>query len=206
MTVYKAMQAVSADLAKEGIGKTSVNAQQGFSFRGIDSVMNTLAPLLAKHGLLLLPRYTNRTVTERTTQRGTVVFSVVLEGEFTFVAVEDGSAHTVRLYGEAMDTGDKATNKAMAAAYKYACVQAFCIPTEGDNDADATTQEPIAAPAPEGYADWLQTMTATADTGMPALVAAWKASKASYREHIRATNLQGWEHLKATAQKAAVSA
>jgi hypothetical protein len=38
-----------------------------------------------------------------------------------------------------MDSGDKATNKAMSAAYKYAALQTFCIPTEGDNDADAVT-------------------------------------------------------------------
>ena len=45
-----------------------------------------------------------------------------------------------------MDSGDKATNKAMSAAYKYAAMQAFAIPTEGDNDADSTTHEVIAAP------------------------------------------------------------
>lgn len=42
-----------------------------------------------------------------------------------------------------MDTADKSTNKAMSAAYKYLCLQLFCIPTEGDNDADATTLEPV---------------------------------------------------------------
>lgn len=40
-----------------------------------------------------------------------------------------------------MDSADKATNKAMSAAYKYAAMQAFCIPTEGDNDADAHTHD-----------------------------------------------------------------
>lgn len=40
-----------------------------------------------------------------------------------------------------MDSGDKASNKAMSAAYKYAAIQTFCIPTEGDNDADSTTHE-----------------------------------------------------------------
>jgi hypothetical protein len=66
-----------------------------------------------------------------------------VEAEFDFVAASDGSKHTVKTYGEAMDSGDKATNKAMSAAYKYAAFQAFCIPTEGDNDADATTPEPV---------------------------------------------------------------
>jgi hypothetical protein len=45
------------------------------------------------------------------------------------------------MIGEAMDSGDKSSNKAMSAAYKYAAFQAFCIPTEGDNDADATTHD-----------------------------------------------------------------
>jgi hypothetical protein len=46
------------------------------------------------------------------------------------------------MFGEAMDSSDKSTNKAEAAAFKYACFQAFCIPTEADNDADAHTPEP----------------------------------------------------------------
>ena len=44
------------------------------------------------------------------------------------------------MVGEAMDSADKATNKALSAAYKYACFQVFCIPTEGDNDADGQHQ------------------------------------------------------------------
>lgn len=36
-----------------------------------------------------------------------------------------------------MDSGDKATNKAMAIAFKYACFQIFCIPTEEMKDPDA---------------------------------------------------------------------
>jgi len=40
-----------------------------------------------------------------------------------------------------MDSGDKATNKAMSAAYKYACFQAFSIPTESREDADYQTHE-----------------------------------------------------------------
>jgi hypothetical protein len=49
--------------------------------------------------------------------------------------------HTACTFGEAMDSADKATNKAMSAAFKYVVMQTFCIPTEGDNDADATSHE-----------------------------------------------------------------
>lgn len=142
MNVYAAINAVQAELAKEGIAKDRRNQQQGYSFRGIDDVYNALAPMLAKHGLCILPRILARECIERTTQKGGVLFYVTVEAEFDFVAAKDGSKHTIRTYGEAMDSADKATNKAMSAAYKYAAFQAFAIPTEGDNDADASHHEP----------------------------------------------------------------
>lgn len=141
--VYLAINAVQADLAKSGISKDSTNAIQGYKFRGIDAVYGAVAPLLAKHKLCILPRATERVCTERTTQKGTVLFSVAVKVEYDLVSAEDGSKHTVVAYGEAMDSGDKSSNKAMSAAYKYACLQTFCIPTEGDNDADASTHEGI---------------------------------------------------------------
>ena len=136
--VYAAISAVAREMATTGISKDRRNQQQGFNFRGIDQVYNALAPALVNHGLLILPRITERTVTERVNQKGTVLFYVVVKAEFDFVSTEDGSIHTVTTYGEAMDSGDKATNKAMSIAYKYAAFQAFCIPTEETAvDADA---------------------------------------------------------------------
>jgi len=137
--VYQAISAVMADLAVDGIGKDRKNQQQNYNFRGIDDVYNALSSVLAKHQLLMLPRVLSREVVERTTQKGGVLFYVTVEAEFDLVHAEDGSTHTIKTYGEAMDMADKATNKAMSAAYKYAAMQAFCIPTEGDNDADAMT-------------------------------------------------------------------
>lgn len=142
MSVYKAINAVQAELSVSGITKDRTNTQgSGYKFRGIDDVYNTIAPMLARHGLCILPRVLNRTITERTSQKGGALFYVVVESEFDFVCADDGSKHTVKTFGEAMDSGDKATNKAMSAAYKYACFQAFSIPTESDNDADAYTHE-----------------------------------------------------------------
>jgi hypothetical protein len=146
MSVYKAINAVQADLAKAGIGKDSENTFDRYKFRGIDAVYNALSPLLAKHGLCILPRVLSRSVVEHTSQKGGVLFYVTVEVEFDFVCAEDGTKHTVKTFGEAMDRGDKATNKAMSAAYKYAAFQSFAIPTEGDNDADASTHEVKAKP------------------------------------------------------------
>lgn len=145
MKIYTAINAVQAELARTGITKVRRNQQQGYNFRGIDDVYNALSPLLAKHGVCILPRILSRECVERQTQKGGVLFYVTVEAEFDFVAAEDGSKHTVRTYGEAMDSADKATNKAMSAAYKYAAFQAFAIPTEGDNDADASHHDVVTA-------------------------------------------------------------
>lgn len=155
--VYAAISAVARDMATTGISKDRKNAQQGFNFRGIDQVYNALAPALVNHGLLILPRITERTVTERTTQKGGVLFYVVVKADFDFVSTEDGSIHTVTTYGEAMDSGDKATNKAMSIAYKYAAFQAFCIPTEETAiDADAEVHHLNPADADQILAEFTQ--------------------------------------------------
>lgn len=169
--VYAAIAAVTCAMSKAGISKDRRNASQGYNFRGIDEVYNALSPMLAEHKLCILPRMISRSQEERQTQKGGTLFYTTVEAEFDFVSATDGSRHTVKTYGEAMDSADKSTNKAMSAAYKYAAMQTFCIPTEGDNDADATTHdvapkakgqprqdptptpEPVAEPA-GGWGDW----------------------------------------------------
>jgi hypothetical protein len=155
MKVYQAINQVQSDLAKQGIAKDRTN-QQGntYKFRGIDDVYNAISPLLAKHGLCILPRMISRQCLERQTAKGSAIFYVTVEAEFDFVSAEDGSKHTVRTFGEAMDMSDKATNKAMSAAYKYAAFQAFAIPTEGDNDTESQTLEIISALPESVVADY----------------------------------------------------
>jgi len=141
MKVYKAINAVQQALAIRGITKDRTNSFDNYKFRGIDDVYQAISPLLAEHGLCILPRMVDRQCEERQSQKGGALFYVTVTAEFDFVSSEDGTSHTVRTYGEAMDRGDKATNKAMSAAYKYAAFQAFAIPTEGNPDADAETHQ-----------------------------------------------------------------
>jgi hypothetical protein len=169
--VYKAINAVQIALAKSGISKD--RQAQTYKFRGIDDVYNAISPLLGEHGLCILPRMIRRDCQERLTAKGSAIFYVIVEAEFDFVAAEDGSVHVVRTFGEAMDMSDKATNKAMSAAYKYAAMQAFAIPTEGDNDTENHNiePEPAAAPKPIGalpdkaFADHLAAIQACANMG-----------------------------------------
>ena len=139
--VFTAIAAVMADMAKLGVGKNQKNTQQNFQYRGIDDVMDALSPSLARHGLIVTPRVRSREVTERESRQGGKLFHTVLVIDYAFISATDGSSYVVGpIYGESMDTGDKSINKAMAAAYKYACTQTFCIPFSAD-DPDASTHE-----------------------------------------------------------------
>ena len=135
-SVYAAINAITAEFAKSGIAKTRTNEVDDYKYRSIDDVLDRLAPLLAKHRLCVLPRALERTVTERADEQNRLLLHVTLRVAFTLTSVDDGSSHSVEAYGEALDSGDKATAKAMSAAYKAAMVQTFCIPVCGIEDAD----------------------------------------------------------------------
>lgn len=136
--IYPALGAVMK--ACGPIAKESYNQGQRFNFRGIDAVMNALHPLLAEHGVLVLPEVVDHQMTERETQRGGTMFHHFTRVRFHFAAAADGSRVTVEMCGEAADAGDKGLNKTMSMALKYALFQVFMIPTQ-DQDADAESPE-----------------------------------------------------------------
>ena len=139
MNIYETISAVMADVG--AIGKNSKNPQQGFMYRGIDAVMNALNPAMVKYHLFVVPEVLEQTREERTTSKGGLLIYSICKIKFTFYA-QDGSCVTAVVIGEGMDSGDKATNKAMSVAYKYACFQTFCIPTEEMKDPDAECHTP----------------------------------------------------------------
>ena len=144
--IYESICGVMADIG--AVGKDSRNAQQGFMFRGIDAVMNALSPALIKNRVFIAPTILEQSREERTNSKGTTLIYSVCTIKYTFYA-EDGSYIDVVVIGEGMDAGDKATNKAMSIAYKYACFQVFCIPTEEMADPDAECHEVKAKAEPK---------------------------------------------------------
>lgn len=134
--MYSAINAVSAELARAGLPKQNFNLQDDYFYRSIDDVINRLSPLLAAHRLCVLPRALERKAEDRVGFQNTTLCHVTLKVAFDLISVEDGSCHTVESFGEAMDESDKATAKAMSAAYKSAMLQAFCIPVVGEDDPD----------------------------------------------------------------------
>ena len=137
--IYAAIAGVIADCGI--VGKDKVNKQQGFKYRSVDDVFNALHPALAKNKVVIIPTVVERQCEEvGKTKNGTAMLKVICKVKYDICA-EDGSRVTSIIYGEGMDMGDKATNKAMAIAYKYLCFQVFCIPTEEMADPDGESLE-----------------------------------------------------------------
>lgn len=136
MNIYQSISKILEEVP--AIGKNKKNTMQGFMFRGIDDVMNTFQPLLAKHKVFMVPQVLEQTREERQTSKGGTLIYSICKIKYIFYA-EDGSNIEAIVVGEGMDSGDKATNKAMAIAMKYAMFQVFCIPTEEMKDPDSET-------------------------------------------------------------------
>jgi len=165
--IYKKMSDVMKDVG--AIGKDQKNTQQGFKFRGIDQFVNALYPALTKHGVFMSPRATSFTHELKDVVRGSgkagVDKHVSILMEYDFYA-EDGSKVTIGpVPAEGLDSGDKATNKALSAALKYALIQTFSIPTEDMAEADFESPEIGANAAKSVKAD---TTTTTASAAVSA--------------------------------------
>lgn len=122
------------------IGKDQYNQQQRFNYRGVDDVMNALNPILVKYGLFVVPEVVGQVREERESKSGANLIYSIVTMKYTVFA-PDGSNISATVIGEGMDMGDKATNKAMSVAFKYAMFQLFCIPTKEMIDPDGESHE-----------------------------------------------------------------
>jgi hypothetical protein len=144
--IYQALVQVMNDVG--AVRKNERNTHQNFNFRGIDSVINAVSPAFRKHGVFCTPtvissEYESVQVGQNRTVMGHARVMVV----YTFHAA-DGSSVTATVSAESMDSGDKATAKAMSVAYRTALLQTLCLPTdEADPDADTFERSPVTAPA-----------------------------------------------------------
>jgi len=139
--IYTAINKVMEEVG--AIGKNKKNVQgSGFMYRGIDDVMNALNPAMIKNKVFVSPEVLDQIREERQTQKGSNLIYSILKIKYTFYT-DDGSNVSATVIGEAFDSGDKATNKAMSIAFKYACFQVFCIPTEEMREPEAESHDVI---------------------------------------------------------------
>lgn len=140
MKIYAAVHAAITEIATEGVGKSRRNKEQNYDYRGVEDAMNAVSPLLVKHKIVVIPRFTEHSDEMRETKSGGKMKYVKVKGVFKFVHAEDASSFESEIYGEGMDVADKATTKAESVAYRICLFQTFCIPymgvlvdPEGDN-------------------------------------------------------------------------
>lgn len=158
MIIYKKMSEVMKEIG--AVEKNQKNQAQGFKFRGVDQFVNALYPALVKHGVFMTPRCVKEEHELKTVVRGSgkdgIDKHVNILVEYDFYA-EDGSKVTVGpIPAEGIDSGDKATNKALSAALKYALIQTFSIPTE--DMAEADLESPVIAGSGKTVAKTEQTV------------------------------------------------
>lgn len=135
MEIVKLLSKVMEDVG--AVRKTERNTHQSFNFRGIDNVVNAVSPALRKHGVVVVPHVnSSEAETVEIGQNRTRMGYVRVNVTYTFYA-HDGSNIATTVVAESMDSGDKATAKAMSVAFRTALLQTLCLPTdESDPDAD----------------------------------------------------------------------
>lgn len=136
--IYEAIANVMKDVGV--VSKGDSNDFDHYKYRGIDAVMNALNPAMVKHHVFVTPTVIDSSREERAGKNGTNMVYSILTVKYTFYT-DDGSSVECVVIGEAMDRSDKSTNKAMSAAFKYACFQTFCIPTEEMIDSESESPE-----------------------------------------------------------------
>jgi hypothetical protein len=114
--------------------------QASFNFRGIDDVMNALGPVFRRHGVLCVPSVAEKSHEYVDTKSGARMCYTRLTAGFTFYGPGGDSLPAGSAPGEAFDSGDKSTAKAMSVALRTFLLQSFCLPTD-DADPDETREQ-----------------------------------------------------------------
>jgi|GEM_PF-1343127 len=130
-SIYVLMGRVVADV--EEVGKGGKHAKQGYSYRTVDDIVNAAGAAMRKHGVFAVPllesiAYEDTKVGQNRTE--TRIAQVQVRYQFFGPA---GDYISAIVPAESMDSGDKATPKAMSVAYRIALSQVLAIPT-GDPD------------------------------------------------------------------------
>ncbi len=120
--IFEALANAMAEV--KAVGKNQKNLQQNYSYRGIDDIANEMHTILSKYKIFVTPEILEQTREERQSAKGGTLIYSIIKVRYTFWTV-DGSTVKCVVMGEGMDSGDKATNQALAGAYKYALTQIF---------------------------------------------------------------------------------
>lgn len=167
MKIHEAMAAVMGDV--RAVAKTDRNGSQGWNFRGVDAVVNAVGPAMRKHGVVMVPTVLEHEVSSIATSGNKTMRSVVVSVRYVFIGPEGDQIEAVSV-GEAFDSGDKATAKAMSVALRTCLLQSLLLPTddpdpdqeiyEVQDHAPAKVTKPVSGFSPSKVDTWPDTLTA----------------------------------------------
>lgn len=180
--------------AATGVAKDSFNREQKWNFRSIDAIMSAVSAQCAKHSLIFKPsKIADLRSEQRVSKSGSVSQLATVIAVYEVISAIDGTRETIEVVGSMMDSGDKASAKAMSMAFKYAAIQYFCIPVVGMPDGDFDSPdygERYEAPAPSKPAEpepVKEERRATFDDLVMAIIAAAKRCGKTKKEVEDAT-------------------
>lgn len=154
MKVHEAIVQIRAEVG--AVRKDGRNTQQNFNFRGVDAVVNALAGMMSKHGVMVYPSKVTHTPGTKQLSGGKIATSIDVMVDYTFVGPE-GDTFTAQVPAESFDLGDKATAKAMSVAYRTCLLQTFTLPTD-EQDPDEHTYERQAPTQQQPSVDWAEAL------------------------------------------------
>jgi hypothetical protein len=147
-TVYQRVAAVKSQL--RAIPKGQVNLSQKFRYRGIDDMYNNIGPIEGKEGVFWTFMMGEVKTEKRKSHQGNDMLHHVIPIDYFVHGADGDQLPAIRVYGEAMDTGDKGINKCLAIAHKYAMIQLYSVPTLDLVDPDSESPEIGKGEAPKG--------------------------------------------------------
>lgn len=141
LNLFQRLLAITEEVGK--IEKTGRNAMQNYAFIEQAQVVASLRPLLVKHGVFILPEITKRELNRFDVKRGNgkdgIDIHVTVKGLYTLVNADEPTERITLEWdaGEAIDSSDKATNKAVTANNKTFLMKLFNISDKDDADNDS---------------------------------------------------------------------
>lgn len=149
LNLYQKLIKMTEEIGK--IEKTGRNQMQNYSFIEQAQVVAELRPQIAKYGVLIVPETLERTVERfevtRSNGKPGVDVHVNVKSRYTIINADNPEERIVCEWdgGEAIDSSDKATNKATTASHKNFLMKLFNISDKEDGDNDSPTVPPASA-------------------------------------------------------------
>ena len=130
------LSAAMNDIGAVGKDGKYQDGRMSYKYRGVDGVVNAVSPAFRRHGIVCVPTLLEKSRDTTATRSGGRAEVIHIRVRYTFYDAESGESIATEVPGQAFDTSDKATAKAMSVALRIALLQVLMLPT-CDTDPDA---------------------------------------------------------------------